>query len=345
MNNATKENQMNAITSQFVGVQDAIIKNETTHAKTAVHKEQKVKAIVLDMTKKNIAVYNPYNHESLLAAAILSNKYLSEYTITPKNGYAQECNFRAVSFEDIIPENADCYIWIGVKALPSTGSTMVDRSARHIQYGFEQPAKSVPSKPSFIKSILGKGGLTERQVRDNKLIEFVDGPEIDGAGNDHRSHITLLDKVMFDFGITDNLDYRRLSINCKFWENGELDEAEEAAFHGSLTNAVHALEQGLIFKRSQVKVSAVKQYHECIADQFRMLSKKAAFYRIDTVNGIDKVAILTVPASIAFIAARHFSNIGSKYLIMTQGMNGRFFTGNVRLKKGALLNEKIEYID
>ncbi len=291
-----------------------------------------VRGINIDYNQPVVAVYNPYNPESLIASAILDS---------------QKKDIKIVSFEDVIVDDAQTYIWIGVnKMLPSSGR-QIGSKTRHVEYKHEQPAYHYANKHGFLKAFITKNDLTVTQLRENALIEYVNGFVDESLSWQEFPYVTLIDKIMFDFDIKDDgaYGYRYISILTKDWEKGKLKDVEEAGYYATLRSALTALEQSIPFKVIQGNTKDLEQFSKEISSRFKSIERKVTFASVPTVNGTERVAIVSTPPDMYYIAARHLNNLGVKHLNMVQGMNGRYFTGNVRIVKNATLRDKIEYVD
>lgn len=308
-----------------------------------------------------IVVYNPYNPEALVAAAILKGRFdeeahtaeaLVRMTASSKaeaNAKVMRQSYkkaRFVTHEEIIDNDGANYIWLGVKRMRSTGNNEYSKNTAHFQYGSDQPFYTVERTLGIIDKLLGKKPITAQELRANALIEYVDGPYDPKLPWLQNSYVTLIDKVMFDFRIEDDgRGLRYHASKCKGWAEGKLTPEEEAGYYCTLRAALLTLEQNVPFKVFRGDNNDLDNYAREVAFRFKNVSNKATTYRVSTAQGTQNVSIISAPPELFHLATRHFNNIGSKYLAMSSGMNGRFFYGNVMVTTMSMFKEKFDYID
>lgn len=308
-----------------------------------------------------IVIYNPYCHEALMAAAILKSHFDGEHAFKEasvriaatshneairrslQNPYRRA---RFVSMEEIIDNDGASYIWIGVKQLAPTSGRSYSSASKHYKYGYNQPYYTEKKKLSIIEKLMGKKEISDLRQRDNDLIEYMNGPIDHTLEWQQFVHVTLADKVLFDFNIErEATSFGHHNYLAPGWENGTLEPLEEAGYYRTLCNALEALEcdDTVMVSRGSMRVS--EWMNEEKALRYRLLTNKAANYRVETMQGASNLSIVALPPALFHLATRHFLQIGNKFFAMSSGMNGRFYYGNTVVKNMTMFGEKINFID
>lgn len=265
-------------------------------------------------------VYNPFNPESLMAAAILKKNY-------PKYRYS--------SIQEVIPRNSEYVVWIGVNKILPTENMPFNSSSVHLHFTDSQPVISKERTLSVFDKVLGRRSLTKGQVIDNLLIEYINGPISEISDYTDLAYVTLVDKIMVHFGIPDEgrFKYRYTSIMSRMWEKGGMSEDEAATFYMNMKNAYASLQSGTKeeFKLKYLESENKDLYLQDHIKAFKLLENRTVYHTVRTINGTADVALTNIDFETHYAARKHFEQVGKKYLNVIHGVNGGFFTGNVKL--------------
>lgn len=319
----------------FVAVAD--VTDVQVKTVSSVKNEAFVKKAIFEIpVGRVVVVYNPFNHQSLMATAILKASH-------PEYKYA--------SIQEVVPHEVDYVIWVGVKKFLPTINMPFHKNVTHMSFNSDQPVFHQPKQLDIFDKILGKKALTNDQLKDNSLIQFVNGsePKTDLDYED-LIPVTIIDKILLHFAIDDETryGYRYISTMAGLWDTDKLTEEEKATFYVNMKIAYSYLQPGSKTELRFVQPSEknVQEYRSDFYKNYKLLEARTVYHNVATVKGTKNVAVTTVDSlELHYTAKAHFEKNGKSYLHVLHGANGSFLTGNVVLKMGVTYNGVSNFID
>ena len=242
--------------------------------------------------KSTVIIFNKFNYDAVIAAAILSREI---------------GNAVAVDVSQMVPTDADTYVWLGLTPANKPGHfSNVTMNKEHIVVTNKSPIAIKKKRFSWF--------------RRQEVMEVTQEEEC-------ISDYTLIQAAFERFELT-NTDYRKLAFHVAHFHMRNTEVDYLAFVYDNLLHAEECLRNGTPFSvRNEINV---KRYIEAVGEAKRNLSSNYRYKDIREGDSTRTVLYTTMDGFGFHLTLRLIKLVHKSFMNTAMGMNGQVFYTNMK---------------